>query len=160
MLRVDIVELELKWYQALTFSFLVLNVAKFKLYSQHILWHSVIKLNIYLLLYIFWILIRQFVLSAVYFFHFTSKKHKKDAGERWVFLCTWIFPHCVWVCYQQPLIGHVTLVAIIGTTVLVPYLLSRSLCNSFEDCAPIDEICGCAIFKWVAVAWWYGMVPG
>ena len=33
-------------------------------------------------------------------------------------------------------------------------------CNSFEDQAPVDEIYGCPIFKWVAVTWIHGRVPG
>ena len=32
-------------------------------------------------------------------------------------------------------------------------VMSSSLCNSFEDCAPVDEIYRCPIFKWVAVTW-------
>ena len=55
-------------------------------------------------------------------------------------------------------IGYVTLVAITGTTVLVSCLLS--LGNSFEDQAPVDEICGCLIFKWVAETWLQGRNPG
>ena len=31
--------------------------------------------------------------------------------------------------------------------------MKRSHCNSFEDQASVDEICGCMIFKWVAVSW-------
>ena len=32
--------------------------------------------------------------------------------------------------------------------------------NSFEDWAPADSIYGCPIFKWVAVTWLHGRVPG
>ena len=32
-------------------------------------------------------------------------------------------------------------------------ILKSNHCNSFEDWAPVDEIYGCPIFKWVAVAW-------
>ena len=42
--------------------------------------------------------------------------------------------------------------AIDGATILDPVLWS-SLCNSFEDRSPVDEIYGCPIFKWVAVTW-------
>ena len=32
-------------------------------------------------------------------------------------------------------------------------LSSHQVCNSFEDRAPVDEIWGCSIFKWVADTW-------
>ena len=51
---------------------------------------------------------------------------------------------------QVLLIGNDALVTITGITIPVPYLLSRSHCNSFEDWAPVDFIYGCPIFKWVA----------
>ena len=40
-----------------------------------------------------------------------------------------------------------------------PVMLS-SLCNSFEDRAPIDFIYGCPIFKWVAETWFSDRAPG
>ena len=45
-------------------------------------------------------------------------------------------------------IQYVVLVAITGTAVLVPYL-KLSLCNSFEDQAPVNFIYRCPVFKWV-----------
>ena len=39
-------------------------------------------------------------------------------------------------------------------------ILKSSHCNSFEDRAPVDEIYGCSIFKWVAGTWQNGRPPG
>ena len=50
-------------------------------------------------------------------------------------------------------ISHVALVDITGTTIQVPHLDKSSLCNAFEDQAPVDEIYGCLIFKWVSETW-------
>ena len=51
-------------------------------------------------------------------------------------------------------IGHVTLVAITGTMILVPIFLSQSHCSSFEYWIPVDFIYRfiyrCTIFKWIA----------
>ena len=43
--------------------------------------------------------------------------------------------------------------AISVAIILVPCHVLSSLCNSFEDRAPVDFIYGCPIFKWVAVTW-------
>ena len=51
--------------------------------------------------------------------------------------------------------GH--LVVIVETTVLVPCTVCAT---HFEDGAPVDEIDGCLIFKWVASAWFNNWVPG
>ena len=55
-------------------------------------------------------------------------------------------------------IGHVTLVAIVGTTILVPksslfFMSKSSHCNSFGDWAPADFIYDFPIFKWIAETW-------
>ena len=49
-------------------------------------------------------------------------------------------------------IGHVTLVAIPGTTILVPYFEVKPLqCNSFEDCTALIRFYQeCEIIKWEA----------
>ena len=39
-------------------------------------------------------------------------------------------------------------------------LWSPSLCSSFEDLAPVDEIYGCPIFKCAAVTWLKDRAPG
>ena len=39
--------------------------------------------------------------------------------------------------------------SIAGATILVPCHVVSYNCNSFEDRAPVDEIYGCSIFKWV-----------
>ena len=54
--------------------------------------------------------------------------------------------------YDEGKSMNVTLVAISGTIILVPHFKS-SHCYPFEDHAPVDEIYGCTIFKWVAVTW-------
>ena len=61
---------------------------------------------------------------------------------------------------------YITLVAIIGTTILVPYLWIKSLHLiwrvgiSFEGRAPVKSINGCPIFKRVAGTWPHDRVPG
>ena len=44
--------------------------------------------------------------------------------------------------------GHCWGFSLTGYTVML-----SSLCNSFEDRAPVDGIYGCPIFTWVAVTW-------
>ena len=44
------------------------------------------------------------------------------------------------------------LAAITGDTILVPYHVVKSL-QLIWDWAPVDEIYGCPIFKWVSVTW-------
>ena len=57
--------------------------------------------------------------------------------------------------------GYITpLVVITETTTPVPCLQKSSLCNSFEDQAPVDGIYRRLIFKWVAVTWRNDRVPG
>ena len=54
--------------------------------------------------------------------------------------------------FYWSIMGHFTWQPLLGLLSWYPVMLS-SLCNSFDDRAPVDEIYGCPIFKWVAVAW-------
>ena len=45
--------------------------------------------------------------------------------------------------------GACCLAAIAGDTILVPCHVIKAL-QPFEDWAPVDELYGCLIFKWVA----------
>ena len=79
-----------------------------------------------------------------------------------IFHCDNLFPCCVKIAswfssvhlryaFIWSSVGHVTLVAITGTTGRVSNLFKSNHCNSFEDQVPADFICGYLIFKWVAV---------
>ena len=47
-----------------------------------------------------------------------------------------------------------------GFTVFFSPVMWLSLCDSFQDRAPVDEIYGCPIFKWEAATWLPERVPG
>ena len=56
-------------------------------------------------------------------------------------------------------VKNVTLVAITGTTSLMPDVFKSNPCSSCEDQAPIDFIYRwCPIFRWVAEMWLHGRV--
>ena len=87
-----------------------------------------------------WLLWKQYHRHSDYGPH-TSTVYQVSANVRhvikWRLIIAW-------------LMGHVTLVAITGTTVLVPCLLKSKYCNSFEDQISVDFIYGYLIFKWDA----------
>ena len=55
--------------------------------------------------------------------------------------------------------GYVTQHPFLGLLSWYPVMWS-SLCNSFQDQAPVDFIYGCLIFKWVAVSWFLDRALG
>ena len=76
-----------------------------------------------------------------------------DSAEAALYVLLWRIMHCWLVDLKLGFLEvrlelgmSVTLVAIIGTTILGSF--KSSLCNSFENRAPINEIYGCPIFRW------------
>ena len=108
---------------------------------------------IYIYIYIFIYIYTYFLLQLSFF------RWKSPAEQNKAFKFILSLSHCSsHQCKPFNRAKHVTLLDIIGGTFWCS-IFKTSHCNSSEDPAPVDEIYGCLIFRWVAETSLYDNVP-
>ena len=78
----------------------------------------------------------------------TDNINTTNQNISWIYFMSYVY----WI-------GHVTLAAIAGITILVPCHVVQITAMKLKIHAPVDEIYGCLIFKRVAVVWLDSLWP-